>query len=341
MLPDIESVVPAIMGPVSTAVDDIQKVVDEVKEEVMTGKVLDEDLGFLKKLAGHTETVVGSMDYVDDMMDFTVDAMAEGTEQAFNASKLIGKKLVDEAKGTFIDKKTAAQMQLEAVKSEVMQLYAELTDGALFKKAEAFELTKEALKDKHAKPVYTFEPVTLERDAFTGQTDINAILEKFANSYTFAKTLSLTKDGHHVLPDGYTRSTIDKKVYYDLDGLSNVVRTERDPMPKYDKHHIPHVEVLNVYNNLKKDPLAIYGELYTPGSHKSNYGPHKVVEELKEKTLEKVDAIKEKIEEKKEATKEKIQEKKAAIKEKVDAAHDKIKEKLDAIKDLVKKDHEE
>lgn len=110
---------------------------------------------------------------------------------------------------------------------------------------------------------YTFGE-TMDREAFTGETDIETLLDDFFKRIVINKALSMDK---HV-EMGFENS-------YDSEGLSQVVRTEVIPPPARGHKDRPVVEVVNVYNDLKKDPYASYGSKFSSASHKELYGDHK------------------------------------------------------------------
>lgn len=110
---------------------------------------------------------------------------------------------------------------------------------------------------------YTFGE-TMDREAFTGETDIETLLDDFFKRIVINKALSMDK---HV-EMGFENS-------YDSEGLSQVVRTEIIPPPARGHKDRPVVEVVNVYNDLKKDPYASYGSKFSSASHKELYGDHK------------------------------------------------------------------
>lgn len=110
---------------------------------------------------------------------------------------------------------------------------------------------------------YTFGE-TMDREAFTGETDIETLLDDFFKRIVINKALSMDK---HV-EMGFANS-------YDSEGLSQVVRTEVIPPPARSHKDRPVVEVVNVYNDLKKDPYAAYGSKFSSASHKELYGDHK------------------------------------------------------------------
>jgi len=106
---------------------------------------------------------------------------------------------------------------------------------------------------------YTFGE-TVDREAFTGETDIETLLDDFFKRVIINKTLSM--DAAYGM--GYANT-------YDSDGLSQVVRTEIIPPPAFNHKDRPLVEVVNVYNNLKKDAYGVYGSKFSPASHKELY----------------------------------------------------------------------